>query len=175
MLEKVVKKVLHTLSGNRKSHYNKLKHIANSANGKIVLEIGSGKAESGKYEYSAKNLFTHCREFIMTDLNPEFGHKVLDITKMKDINKYDIILCLNVLEHIYDFQTGVNNLHASLNKDGILVIAVPFTFPLHDEPIDFWRFTEHSLRKILADFSEVKIIPRHSRRWPTAYFVTAVK
>jgi SAM-dependent methyltransferase len=175
VLQKILKKALNTASGNRKAHYKNVAKIAQHAKGKTVLEIGSGKAVDGKYSYSTEHLFVGCKEFIKTDINPNFGHMVLDITKMKQKNSYDIILCLNVLEHVYDFQLAVNNMEKALKKDGILVIAVPFTFPLHDEPIDFWRFTEHSLRKILSNFQNVDITPYRSRRWPTAYFVTAVK
>lgn len=175
MLDKVAKATLHTLSGNRKVYYKKVEAIAQKSKNKVVLEIGSGIAVKGKYTYSTEHLFTKCKEFVKTDINPDFGHKVLDITKMKTKNKYDVILCLNVLEHVYDFQLAVDNLRASLTKNGQLVVAVPFAFPLHDEPGDYWRFTEHSLRRILKDFSKVEIHHQRSRRWPTGYFVIAKK
>lgn len=140
-----------------------------------MLEIGSGIRVNGRYSYSAQHLFTDVKEFICTDINPTFGHRVLDITKMRDKEKYDIILCLNVLEHVYEFQIAVNNLHRSLKKNGILCIAVPFAFPLHDEPTDFWRYTEHSLARILSDFKKVEIHPQRSRKFPTGYFVKTVK
>jgi len=175
MIDKLAKSTLHALSGNRKMYYSKVQGIAAGAFGKTVLEIGSGKQVNGKYSYSAQHLFTDAKQFIQTDINPEFGHKVLDITKMKDKSKYDIILCLNVLEHVYDFQTAVDNLHRALKKDGTLVVAVPFAFPLHDEPGDYWRFTEHSLQKILGNFSSTNLTHQRARRWPTGYFVAATK
>jgi SAM-dependent methyltransferase len=175
MVEKIARKAIHIITGNRKANYKKVAEIAKSTDGMVVLEIGSGKQENGKYPYSTEHLFKNCKKFIQTDIIPEFGHKVLDITKFKDSNKYDLILCLNVLEHVYEYQKAVDNLHKALTKRGTLVIAVPFAFPLHDEPGDYWRFTEHSLRKILASFNEVKIQPHRSRRLPTTYFITAKK
>lgn len=175
MISKTAKVVLHTLSGNRKMYYKRVGDIARNSEGKTVLEIGSGKAVNGKYTYSTHHLFDSAKKFIMTDVNPDFGHKTLDITKMNDKSKYDTIICLNVLEHVYDFQTAVDNLHRSLKKGGQLVVAVPFAFPLHDEPGDYWRFTEHALRKILGDFSTVELQHQRSRKWPTGYFVVATK
>lgn len=174
-MDKVAKSVLHALNGNRKMYYAKLQEIAADAKGKTVLEIGSGKMENGKYGYSAEHLFQDAKEFIKTDINPEFGHTVLDITTMTTKSKYDIILCLNVLEHVYDFQVAVDNLHRSLKKGGLLIVAVPFAFPLHDEPGDYWRFTEHALRKILGNFSDIELTHQRLRRWPTGYFVIAKK
>lgn len=175
MIQKVAKFAFHTASGNRKAYYKKLEEIAKNSKGKTILEIGSGIKVNGKYSYSAQHLFGDSKEFICTDINPAFGHRVLDITKMKDKEKYDVILCLNVLEHVYEFQKAVDNLHRSLKKNGILCIAVPFVFPLHDEPIDFWRFTEHSLRNILSEFKTVQIHHQRSRKLPTGYFVKAIK
>lgn len=175
MIQKIAKATIHTISGNRKAYYKGLEEIAANSEGKVVLEIGSGKQIKGKNSYSAVHLFPDAEEFIMTDINPDFGHKVLDITKMKDKEKYDIILCLNVLEHVFEFQKAVDNMHKSLKMGGTLCIAVPFAFPLHDEPTDYWRYTEHSLRKILSDFKNLTIKHQRSRRFPTGYFVTAIK
>jgi SAM-dependent methyltransferase len=175
VIDKVAKSVLHQLNGNRKMYYDKVQEIAADAKDKVVLEIGSGKLVNGKYDYSAEHLFPSAKEFIKTDINPDFGHQVLDITQMNAKSRYDIVLCLNVLEHVYDFQTAVDNLHKSLKKNGKLVVAVPFAFPLHDEPGDYWRFTEHSLQKILGNFSDVTITPQRLRRWPTGYLALAKK
>ncbi len=156
-------------------YYQELEKLAETSTGLSVLEIGSGKQVDGAYPYSAAHLFTRASEFVMTDINADFGHRVVDVTTMDEPNRYDMILCLNVLEHVYDFHRAVANLRSSLKEGGVLVVAVPFTFPLHDEPIDYWRFTEHALRRILSDFSEVTVKHQRARRWPTGYFVTARK
>jgi SAM-dependent methyltransferase len=175
MIKKLAKATIHTISGNRKFYYRELEKVAVKSNNKIVLELGSGIKVKGKEAYSAKHIFSKCKEFIQTDVNKEFGHKYLDVTKMKDKEAYDVILCLNVLEHVYDFQKAVDNMHRALKPKGKVCIGVPFTFPLHDEPGDYWRFTEHSLRKILNNYSKVEVKPQRSRVFPTGYFVLAQK
>ena len=175
MLKFVAKKIFHLVSGNRRFYYRELKKIAKESEGKVILEIGSGKKVNGKYSYSASHLFPDAKEFIMTDVDPKFGHRVLDITKSDEKDKYDIVLCLNVLEHVYDYNLAIANLRKSLKSGGLLVIAVPFAFPLHDEPNDYWRFTEHTLKIILKEFSHVDISNQRFQKLPTGYFVLATK
>ncbi len=175
MLAKVAKPLLHTISGSRKFYYSQLSLLAQSSKQSKILEIGSGKQVKGKEAYSAKHIFKDAKEFRQTDINPEYGHEVLDITTMKIKDEYDLILCLNVLEHVYETEAALANLRAALTKKGKLVVAVPFAFPLHDEPHDYWRFTQHALKRLLADFSKVEIKTNGPRKLPYGYFVIATK
>jgi len=142
---------------------------------KTILEIGSGMSVTRKHIYSAKHLFDPSNDFVCTDLNPAFGHTVLNITTMRDKEKYDVILCLNVLEHEYETEKALRNLHRALRRNGVAYIAVPVHFPLHDEPHDYWRFTEHSLRRLLKEFRKVEIYHKGPRKFPFGYFVEAYK
>lgn len=161
----------------RARRYNNkcIKEFAKGIKNKKILELGSGKKLRGKEYYSAKRFFDESNEFTQTDVVKEFGYKILDVTKMNYINKYDIIICMNVLEHVYDFNKAVSNIHKALRKKGTAVIFVPVFYPLHDEPGDYWRFTEHSLRKMLKDFSKIEIKHSGVRQYPFAYYIEAVK
>jgi SAM-dependent methyltransferase len=174
-VKKIAKSIVHRVTGNRAFYYNELRKVADAADKKTILELGSGFKTGEDYAYSAKHIFKDCAEFIQSDINPEFGHKIVDATTMKFKEEFDVVLCLNVLEHVFDFQKAVDNIRRSLKKDGVLYLAVPFCFPLHDEPGDFWRYTEHALRIILKDFNNVQIKHQRSRILPTGYFVTAKK
>ncbi len=35
-----------------------------------------------------------------------------------------------------------------MKRDGLLIVSVPFSFRLHEEPFDYFRFTPHGLRAI---------------------------
>lgn len=152
-----------------------LKEFAKSAGSKRILELGSGKPCRGSYPYSSRHLFDASNEFIRSDVVREYGHKLVDVTKMKYKSEFDIILCTNVLEHVFDFSLAIKNIRNALKPGGIALIYVPGFYPLHDEPYDYWRFTEHSLRRLLKEFSSVRL--RHSglRQYPFGYFVEAVK
>jgi hypothetical protein len=38
-----------------------------------------------------------------------------------------------------------------LKKDGALILAAPFSFRLHEEPHDYFRYSPHGLRKLCAE------------------------
>lgn len=142
--------------------------------GSRVLEFGSGKEVNGRYTYSAARYFPHC-DFFMTDIVPDFGHPVVDITAPGFDSEFDVAIASSVLEHVYDFDAAVVGLLKVLRPGGVARIRVPFIFPLHDEPYDYWRFTEHALRKMLSSFSSVSIEAEGARRAPFGYTARAVK
>jgi SAM-dependent methyltransferase len=55
-------------------------------------------------------------------------------------------LLLDVLEHLPDPQRCLSELNRVIKPGGTLTIHVPFLYPLHDEPLDFHRWTKHGLR-----------------------------
>lgn len=173
--KKVSRKIVHVFVKPRKHYYKKVSEYAQGVKGKKILELGSGPLVKGKYFYSAKHLFDKSNDFRQTDIVADFGHPIVDVTKIKMANEYDIIMCLNVLEHVYEFQKAINNMHKALKSKGSLIIVVPAFYPLHDEPHDYWRFTEHALRRMLKDFSSVAIEHKGVREFPTGYYIIAKK
>jgi SAM-dependent methyltransferase len=41
-------------------------------------------------------------------------------------SQFSFIVCLEVLEHLGDYQAGVRNIHRCLRPDGIAIISVPY-------------------------------------------------
>jgi 2-polyprenyl-3-methyl-5-hydroxy-6-metoxy-1,4-benzoquinol methylase len=70
--------------------------------------------------------------------------------KFKPIQRFNSVICLNVLEHIHDDETALKSMYRSLNKEGNLVILVPqyrFLFNSIDRSIShFRRYTKKQLR-----------------------------
>ena len=100
----------------------------------------------------------------------EYGHTVINLVELQSNEEFDIILCLNVLEHILEYEKAIENLWNALKPGGLGIILVPAFYPLHDEPHDYWRFTEHSLRILLKRFKNINIIHSGIRQYPFAYF-----
>jgi len=175
--KKIARGLVHVVADPRKFYYRQVATFANSIHNKKILELGSGYAVRGKYYYSAKRLFPEDNEFIQSDINKSFGHPIVDVTKMKYSNEFDVILCLNVLEHVYDYQKALKNMYKALKKNGRVIIAVPFNYPLHDEPGDYWRFTEHALKNLLKDngFKLVSLKHKGKREYPFGYYLEAKK
>ncbi len=55
-----------------------------------------------------------------------------------------------MIEHIPEPDKSLAELYRVLKPGGSLVLQVPFQYPLHDEPLDFHRWTCHGLRRAAA-------------------------
>lgn len=62
-------------------------------------------------------------------------------------NKFDTILCTDVLEHIANPGLLINEIARLLRPNGKLILTVPFFYWLHEEPHDYFRYTKYSLQK----------------------------
>lgn len=163
------------LFGSRRWTRGRIARFAASVHGSKILELGSGRADLGTDAYSMRGLFDDTNEFVQSDVVPDYGHVVVDVTSMEFDQEFDVVLCTSVLEHVYDWRLAVERIHRALKPGGKAVISVPYLFPYHDEPHDFWRFSEHALRRMLADFSAVELEHRGHRRLPFTLFLVATK
>lgn len=73
-------------------------------------------------------------------------------------NSFDKVIAINSLYYFKDPFKVVESLGKILKRNGKLVIVMPFFYPIHDAPIDKYRFTEFGLRELLEDYFKVKKI-----------------
>lgn len=174
-MKKLIRPIVHTVTNIRRYQYKQVAQYAKGVHGKKILELGSGPLENGKYTYSAQHLFSNDNEFLQSDIVEKFGHRIVDVTTMDFKDEFDIVICLNVLEHVYEFEAAVANIHEALKPGGSALIAVPVMYPLHDEPGDYWRFTEHALRKIFSKYEIQNFKHNGKREFPFTYYFEAIK
>ncbi len=60
----------------------------------------------------------------------------------------DVVLLLDVLEHLPDPAAALAQVHGALKPGGRVIVQVPFLYPLHDAPHDYTRWTEYGLRAL---------------------------
>jgi SAM-dependent methyltransferase len=74
---------------------------------------------------------------------------------------FDIVFSSQVLEHVPEHRAALHECARTLRSGGQLVLSVPFYWPLHEEPQDLRRFTNHGLRRELEDagFDDISIQP----------------
>jgi len=60
----------------------------------------------------------------------------------------DAVLCTQVVEHVKDPFQLFREISRILKPGGILILSGPFYWRLHEEPHDYWRFTEHGFREL---------------------------
>ena len=61
---------------------------------------------------------------------------------------FDTVLCTQVMEHVYDFGNLAQETYRLLKKGGYAIFTIPFLWPIHAEPNDFFRFTQYSIEEI---------------------------
>ncbi len=59
---------------------------------------------------------------------------------------FDTVLSVQVLEHTPDPAALLVEMARVLRRDGVLILSAPFSFRLHEEPHDYFRFSPHGLR-----------------------------
>jgi len=74
-------------------------------------------------------------------------------------DSYNMIFSTEVLEHCPDPLISLREMYRVLKNDGYLFLTVPFLWPLHEFPHDYYRYTPFSLQKILteAGFKDIQI------------------
>jgi SAM-dependent methyltransferase len=75
-------------------------------------------------------------------------------------SSYDSVLCINVLEHIYNYRNLLNESYRVVKPGGTLYLSVPFFFNIHGSTDDYFRYTKSALERLLGDsgFSNIKIV-----------------
>jgi SAM-dependent methyltransferase len=73
--------------------------------------------------------------------------------------RFDLIICTEVLEHTLQPFGAVAELRRLLRPGGYLLVSVPFNFRIHGPLPDCWRFTEHGLRALFAEWEIVRLDP----------------
>ena len=67
-----------------------------------------------------------------------------------------MVLCLSVLEHLEEPARAVKEMHRVLKPEGKILVSVPFMFPIHDAPGDYWRFTKFGLKYLFSNGWEIE-------------------
>ena len=63
---------------------------------------------------------------------------------------FGTVICAEVLEHVKDPGMALEALLNFVAPGGTVIITVPFAFPVHNFPADYWRFTPDGLRLLLG-------------------------
>ncbi len=81
---------------------------------------------------------------IFADLNqpPIFG--------LKDA-EFETVLCSDVLEHLSEPRGFLREMARILRPGGKLLLNAPFLYWVHEEPYDFFRYTQFALEKMLTE------------------------
>lgn len=128
--------------------------------GQRVLSVGA----SGEVNVLLEKIASQ-RQFkvIQLDINPlRKPDIVADICSWSAPGAFDGVVAAEVLEHCHHPRRALRNLYRCLGSGGRLIVTVPFVFPIHDAPVDYFRYTRHGLELLLQDFKNVVVQERNN-------------
>jgi SAM-dependent methyltransferase len=121
------------------------------------IEFGANKKinrnflqyNSKKYKITYSNLINKNNNFLILNLEKKIKHK----------KKYDNVVIFNVLEHLANLDTPIENIYNLLKKRGRVIGSTPFIYRIHGAPKDYSRYTKDYLKKILKEkkFKQIEI------------------
>ena len=132
-----------------------------------VLDIG--KSMRGHFKK------IKCKEIKTLDINifENYPDIQMDLSEEVEIEKtelyerFDVIICLAVLEHVYNPFIAIRNIKKMLTHNGMIYGYVPFLYHYHAPQDlyfqDYYRYSKDGLAYLLKDFKDVKIYPVRGR------------
>ncbi|MBI2653353.1 class I SAM-dependent methyltransferase [Candidatus Woesearchaeota archaeon] len=121
-------------------------------NGDKILDIGSGK--NPDYHRFMKGKIT-CFDIVKYSKTHVVGDA--DSLPFKK-NSFDKVVIVNALYYFKNPSKVIESVSNILKKNGKLVVITPFFYPIHDAPIDKYRFTEYGLKTMLQDYFKIEKI-----------------
>jgi SAM-dependent methyltransferase len=139
-----------------RSLFADLKHASSYARGRL-LDIGCGnKPYAGMFA-------SRVSEHVGCDVVQSSKRRVDIICPATALavgdSSYDTVLATQVIEHVADHRAMLREAFRALKDNGVLILSGPMYWPLHEEPHDYFRFTEHGLRYLVESvgFAVVEI------------------
>jgi len=125
--------------------------------GRRLLDVGCGDRP---YE----PLFAGAAEVVGFDRpgNPNADiHGSIEAIPVEDAS-FDVVLCLQVLEHVPDPGAAVRELRRVVRSGGLVLATTHGVYPFHPNPEDLWRWTDTGLERLFednGDWSSLAVTP----------------
>jgi SAM-dependent methyltransferase len=108
-----------------------------------VLDVGCG-------ERPYEPLLASAAEVVGFDVpeNPHADlHGSIDAIPIEDAS-FDVVLCLQVLEHVPDPAAAMRELRRAVRPGGRVLLSTHGVYPFHPNPDDLWRWTHDGLERL---------------------------
>ncbi|RKZ78694.1 MAG: hypothetical protein DRR19_26030 [Candidatus Parabeggiatoa sp. nov. 1] len=115
----------------------------------LVLDIGCASQSikhyiQAKHDYIGLDYYQTAVHWYGTQPHVYGDAQILPIAD----NSIDSVLLLDVLEHLPRPEDCFSEIARVLKPTGVLVLQVPFIYPIHDAPLDFQRWTQYGLQQL---------------------------
>jgi len=123
-----------------------------------VVEIGALQVEGSFYSVDLRPFFPR-KSYIGCDARPGPGvDRVEDIHHLSFAERsVGTLLILETLEHVENPLQAMAEVSRVLKPAGLVVISSAMDFPVHEYPVDYWRFTPQGFELLLKAFSPRRV------------------
>jgi SAM-dependent methyltransferase len=123
-----------------------------SVGGLRILDVGCGDKPYFPY-------FSAAREYVGVDSgNPHADVQGAAESLPFDDESFDVVLCIQVLEHVDDPARAVRELHRVVRSGGRVLAATHGSYVYHPDPADHWRWTHTGLERLFTDAGEWSLL-----------------
>ena len=141
-----------------------------------LIEVGSADVNGSARDYLES---LRPAQYVGVDIQPGRGVDVIcDARKLVDHfgpETFDIVVSTEMLEHVMDWRSTVENLKTILRPGGVAVLTTrSIGFHMHGYPFDFWRYEPADMEQIFSDFVSVEVSSDPDAEMP-GVFVKAIK
>jgi SAM-dependent methyltransferase len=120
---------------------------ASISDGAQVLDAGAGDA---LYAHHFSHKRYHTTDFGLANKAYARLDYVCDLSALPVRNEvYDLIVCTQVLEHVPDPGEVLAEFRRVLKPSGALWLSAPLFYEEHEQPYDFYRYTQFALRRLV--------------------------
>ena len=173
MKRKIGKALTRWAKRTRKNDYLFLeKHLRQVPQEAVVLNIGA----DGDYPDLVRRIghdrgFTVKSSDIDAERNPDFVDDICNSRLPSDT--FDVVVMASVLEHVQQPFEAAREIGRILKPGGSALLGVPFMFPIHARPHDYFRFTEYGLRHLFSHMEVAELERRDN--WLEALILSAAR
>lgn len=125
-----------------------------------ILEIGSRIVGDASGDF--RRNFPDAGKYIGFDIHPAPGVDVVGdahaLSSLVGEGAVDAVFSLSVLEHLAMPWIIAAEINRVLKPGGYVFHSTPQTWPLHETPNDFWRFSDHGLQILFGPFFGFEVV-----------------
>ncbi len=133
------------------------RHCGLLPSGSSLLDLGgNGIEKRGRFDidhYGFSVTYLNCSGSKRPDVQADAAHLPFRATA------FDVVICSELLEHIHNPDRVLSETYRVLKPGGVLLLTVPFLFPVHADPRDYLRYTDQYLSLLLktSGFEDIEI------------------
>lgn len=106
----------------------------------------------GAAHNSGDVLRPHCQSYTGIDMQAHPNVDIVhDLTHPIDLEPFDDITLISVLEHSQYVWKVAENVERLLKPGGRMIITVPFSWRVHAYPSDYWRMTKEGVKTLFPN------------------------